>query len=161
MSGWGVRPLRTGEYPLMPSFLYAAVYQGDREEPLPFGIVHLPALKVYTEGFGRPGDLCLVAEAGGNLVGAVWTRLFPEEARGYGWVDSQTPELAIGIQEPWRGQGLGTALVKRMLDLLSEEGFGQVSLSVQQNNPAVRLYRRLGFTVLREEGEDYLMLRSL
>ena len=42
-----------------------------------------------------------------------------------------------------------------------EQGYGQASLSVQKTNYAVRMYRKCGFEVVRENEEDYIMLLKL
>ena len=79
----------------------------------------------------------------------------------YGHVDDQTPSLAISLLPSYRGRGIGTALLRSLFGLLSAQGFGHVSLSVQKTNPAVRLYRRLGFYTVRETEEEYIMLCRL
>ena len=103
------------------------------------------------------GDDCLVAEVDGQLVGAVWTRIIND----YGHVDDQTPSLAISLLEGYRGQGLGTSLMTKMLEVLKAKGVKKVSLSVQKANPALKLYRRLGFNPLSENNEDYVMVKDL
>ena len=40
----------------------------------------------YVEGFGRPGDGGVIAEAGGEPAGAAWYRLLPADDAGYGYV---------------------------------------------------------------------------
>ena len=66
-----------------------------------------------------------------------------------------------GVLEEYRGQGIGTELLRAMMDALEREGVRQVSLSVQKGNPAVRLYRRVGFRIVRETEEEYIMVDRL
>lgn len=79
----------------------------------------------------------------------------------YGHVDAQTPSLAIALFKAYRGLGIGTELMRAMLSSLAKKGWGQVSLSVQKLNGAVRMYRRLGFKVADENSEEYIMVKEL
>ena len=73
------------------------------------------------------GDICFVAEAGGVVVGAVWSRTFD----GYGHLDNKTPVLAISLDKDYRGMGIGTQLLFRMIEELAVRGYERVSLSVK------------------------------
>ncbi len=79
----------------------------------------------------------------------------------YGHVDDETPSLAISLYEQYRHLGIGTKLMRKMLILLKEKGYKQVSLSVQKANYAVNMYRKLGFEVVEEKEEEYIMICSL
>ena len=76
----------------------------------------------------------------------------------YGHIDNQTPSLAIALYPQYRKQGIGTRLMQQMLQLLKDEGYTQVSLSVQKANYAYRMYKKLGFEVITENDEEYLMV---
>ena len=67
------------------------------------------------------------------------------------------PRSVVDLPE-YRGRGIGTQLLTALLRLLRENGYRQVSLSVQKENPALRLYQRTGFRILAETGTEYLML---
>lgn len=104
----------------------------------------------------------MVAEQDGNIIGAAWTRVIP----AYGHIDNETPELAISVLPEHRGQGVGTMLIERLFELLRRRGYTRTSLSVQKNNPALRLYKRLGYTITGEKmdqinREDYIMVKEL
>lgn len=149
-----IRPLRAEETPLLADFLYEAVWQPNPRNPLPREVIRMPALRAYVEAFGaRPTDCCLVAEVGGRVVGAAWSRCL----HGFGWVGEGIPELAVALLPPYRGRGIGTQLLRAMLDELHGRGFAAVSLSVQRANPAVRLYRRLGFRIVGEHAGERIM----
>lgn len=153
-----IRPIREREIPLLEEFLYEAIWQPGPGKRLPREVVHSPALRPYVEAFGeRKGDCCLVGTVGGRVVGAVWCRCL----HGYGWVDAATPELAVALCPEWRGRGIGTQLLRAMLDELRRRGFCAVSLSVQRDNPAARLYPRLGFRVVEERDGEWIMLCEL
>jgi len=121
------------------------------QSPTPDEVLAWPELARYFEGWGRPGDLGVIAD---GEVGAAWVRLFTKNDHGYGFVGPHVPELAIGVTRGARGRGVGTALLK---DLLSR--VGPVSLSVETDNPAVRLYERFGFVRVGYVGTSWTMQR--
>lgn len=107
----------------------------------------------YLAGWGRPGDVGLVARIDGCPVGASWLRLMPPDAPGYGFVDETTPELGVAVVEAHRGAGVGRVLVAGLLDVAAAVGHEQVSLSVARTNPgAASLYRSLGFVAVGSDG---------
>lgn len=151
-----VRELRQDERHLLKDFLYEAIFLPDGMSPLPYSVTELPELRVYIDDFGAyNSDRCLVACVDNSVAGAVWARIIND----YGHIDDHTPSLAVSLYKEYRGKGIGTCLLRSMLRLLHEEGFGQVSLSVQKANPAVRLYKRLGFVVVKDNADEYVMLR--
>ena len=153
-----IRKLMTEERPLLKDFLYEAIYIPEGVEAPPRDIVERPELRIYYDDFGTgPADHCLVAEADGRVVGAVWTRIMHD----YGYVDDETPSFAISLYKEYRGKGIGTALVRRMLELLKEQGYKKVSLAVQKANYAVRLYKHVGFETIDENAEEYIMVCRL
>ena len=150
-----IRPMRPDEYPLLDDFLYEAIFLLEGVAPPPRDIILDPALQVYVQGFGtEPADRCLCAEVDGKIVGAVWIRLMDD----YGHLYEDTPSLAISLYPDYRAQGIGTALMKAILTLAESEGIPQISLSVQKENYAVRMYRKVGFATVGETDEEYLML---
>ena len=153
-----IRPMREEEYPLLTDFLYEAIFVPEGEEAPPRSILERPMLRASIEGFGTSEhDKALVAEVDGKIVGAVWSRI----AQDYGHVDEDTPSLDISLYADYRGRGIGTALLKGMVQLLKECGDKRVSLSAQKANKAVRLYEREGFTVLEDKGEEIIMVKEL
>lgn len=150
-----IRPLRREELPLLEEFLYLCIFVPEGEAPPPRSILQKPELRVYVEGFGEgPADRCFAAEAEGEIVGAAWARIMDD----YGHVDDDTPSLAVSLRPEWRGRGVGTALLTRLLEALRASGYARASLSVQKANAAVRLYRRLSFQVVEDKGEEYIMV---
>ena len=115
----------------------------------------------YVEGWGRPGDRSLILIEGFQPVGAAWYRLFTEAQPGYGFVDERTPELTIAVVPSRRGKGLGDELLSALLERASKDGFAQISLSVEPENPALRLYERHGFHKVGEYGGSSTMLADL
>lgn len=153
-----IREIRETEIPMLKDFLYEAVFIPQGAEAPPRAVVDMPELQVYVRDFGRQAaDLGLVAEVDGKVIGAVWARIMED----YGHIDARTPSLAIALFKAYRGLGIGTELMRAMFTRLAEKGWGQVSLSVQKLNGAVRLYRRLGFKVADENSEEYIMVKEL
>jgi ribosomal protein S18 acetylase RimI-like enzyme len=158
MDVYTVRPLGADEYGVLGDFLYEAIFIPEGVVPPPREIINQPELQVYVEGFGtRRGDIAVCAEFGGRIVGAAWSRIMND----YGHIDDDTPSLAISLYKEHRGRGVGTELMRALLAELKSAGFGQVSLSVQKANYAVKLYRKTGFVTVDENDEEYIMLHSL
>ena len=99
----------------------------------------------YVEGFGRAGDGGVIAEAGGEPAGAAWYRLLPAVDAGYGYVADDVPELTIGVAAAYRGQGVAAELLERLKATAAADGFRALSLSVEPDNHARRIYERAGF----------------
>ena len=113
---------------------------------------------MYVENFGsKSGDICFVAESNELVVGAVWVRIMND----YGHIDNETPSFAISLLKEYRNYGIGTELMKQMLMKLKLEGYKQASLAVQKMNYAVRMYRKVGFEIVDENDEEYIMICNL
>ena len=138
--------------------LYQALYVAEGQPPFPRDIVEHPNLRRYVEGWGQMGDLgCLaVEETTRQPVGAAWLRLLTGTNRGYGYVDDETPELTIAVLPAYRGQGRGRRLLEWLL-AAAQSRYKAVCLSVSAGNPALRLYRRLGFQTVTMDGESVTM----
>lgn len=153
-----IRRLEPDETSLLERFLYEAIFVPKGTHKPPYSIIQLPELQVYIEDFGkRPDDISLVAEVHHLVVGAIWVRIMKD----YGHIANDIPSLAISVFEAYRGHGIGTNLIKQMLDLLKQKGYKGVSLSVQKANPAVSLYKKLGFQINNENTEEYIMFCQL
>ena len=152
-----LREISEAEYPLLDEFLYHAIFVPPGIATPPRDMIFKPELFVYIDNFGGKDDCGVVFEIDGKVVGAAWTRII----HAYGHVDDDTPELAISVLPEHRGQGIGTALLTRLFNLLRERGYPQTSLSVQKSNPATRLYLRTGYEIIHENAEDYIMLKTL
>lgn len=68
--------------------------------------------------------------------------------------------MDIALLPEWRGKGLGTGLICALLEEADRTG-KMTSLYVEQYNPAMRLYTRLGFHKIKEEGIYWRMERPV
>ena len=153
-----IREMRSDETPLLQDFLYEAIYVPDGVVPPPRSIVMNEDLQVYIQDFGEyPDDRCLVAETDGRVGGAVWTRVMDD----YGHIADDIPSLAISLYKEYRNKGIGTQLLCQMLQLLRQDGYHQVSLSVQKENYASEMYLKAGFEVWKETQEEFVMVCNL
>ena len=76
--------------------------------------------------------------------GKGWDEMEDEAKAGEFYIDS----LAVSL--PYRNQGVGTALIEKAKELARGFGIGVVTLAVEPENRAKRLYQRLGFAYQRE-----------
>jgi ribosomal protein S18 acetylase RimI-like enzyme len=149
-----IRDLRSDETQFLRDMLYAAIAWNRKRRLLPKTLLlRLPQLTMFYEGWGRAGDTGLVAEEDGRRVGLAWYRLFTDEVHGEGYVDEQTPEVAIAVVGSQRGRGIGTALMDAIHERARQQGMKQISLSVDADNPAKHLYVRLGY--LDVQGDEH------
>ena len=157
-----IRNIRPDEWPLLEDFLYEAIYvpEGFAGE-VPRSIITCdPKCRAAYEDFGAlPDDRAVVAVVGGSVVGACWVRTTDE----YGHIDNDTPSFSISIRRPYRGCGIGTAMMQSMLSELRDAGYAQASLSVQKANPALHLYERLGFRIVGDgfDETEWLMVAKV
>ena len=67
------------------------------------------------------------------------------------------PELRLYYE----GFGTGAELMKEMLELLKTQGYEKASLAVQKANYAVRMYEKVGFEVVDENDEEFIMVCNI
>ncbi len=145
MEDVSLRLVGPDESALIFSFLTIAARMDEAEEPIQKALSE-PGLSKYWKGWGRAGDLGVVAlsAAAGHPVSCAWVRLFPRDEAGYGFVAESVPELGIGTTASYRNRGVGTKTLAALLDRCRGRYPG-VSLSVRQDSAAIRLYERFGF----------------
>jgi GNAT superfamily N-acetyltransferase len=155
-----VRPALASDLPFLTEMATAAAFwDADDISGLEQKLMQSPDLAHYIAGWPLPGDVGVIAKAG-PPVGAAWFRFFTAADPGYGFVDPTIPEVAIAVASPWRGQGVGTRLLDALIAAAREAGVPALSLSVDLDNEARRLYERCGFVPLKEkEGAVTMLLR--
>lgn len=116
----------------------------------------------YARGWKRPADDGVIAvEDSGESIGACWYRVLPQDDPGYGYVATGVPELTLGVRPMWRAQGVGRALLSDACELARRAGHQRISLSVERDNFAARLYRSEGFVVVESGRDSDTMAKSL
>ena len=75
--------------------------------------------------------------------GKGWDEMEDEAKAGEFYIDS----LAVSL--PYRNQGVGTALIEKAKEMAKEKGISVVTLAVEPENRAKRLYQKLGFAYQR------------
>lgn len=88
----------------------------------------------------------LVIEHGREDIGRLYIERWPSQHR----------IIDIAFLPEHRGQGFGEALLRDLMDEAARAG-KDVSIHVEKYNPAMRLYRRLGFTIEEDKGVYDLM----
>lgn len=153
-----IRKMRTDEYVLLNDFLYQAIYQPKTADLAPKSIINKPELQVYIKDFGKQkDDYCFCAEVENKVIGAVWVR----NIKGYGSIDDVTVEFAISVFDEYQKMGIGTALMTKMLKHLKRLNYPRASLAVQKENYAVKMYKKVGFKIVDENEQEYIMIHRL
>ena len=94
-------------------------------------------------------------------VGAAWLRFWSAEEHSYGFVAPEVPELGLAVRAELRGRGLGTRLLGALRERAAAAGIRQLSLSVELENPALRLYERCGFRRVGRVGGAFTLVADV
>lgn len=159
---YSIRRLTPSRQLFLKEMLYLSLYVLEGGEPFPREVLSRPEISKYFEGWGRAGDLGFVAieRGSGEPVGAIWLRLLAGTEKGYGYVDDETPELGMAVLPEYRGRGIGSSLLKRLLESARTK-YRRICLSVSADNAALRLYERAGFERAGENGASVTMVKQL
>jgi GNAT superfamily N-acetyltransferase len=116
-----IREAETSDEPFLREMLYHSLRVADGD----------PSLDRDVVARGRPGDFGLIAVEAtiAQAVGAIWMRFFCESDRGFGFVHSSIPELGIAVLPSRRGCGVGSALLRSLLQAAGAQ-YEAVSLRV-------------------------------
>jgi GNAT superfamily N-acetyltransferase len=93
-----------------------------------------------------PAAEWLVIERGGAAVGRLYIEEWPDQIR----------LIDIALLPDQRGTGAGSAILSDLMDMAAAAA-KPLTIHVEKNNPAMRLYRRLGFAPIDEHGVYDLM----
>jgi ribosomal protein S18 acetylase RimI-like enzyme len=160
--GHAIRRLSPSDQQFLWEMLYQSLHVPEGGPPFPREVIGRPEMARYVEAWGRAGDMGFVAVdvGGGEPIGAAWLRLLTGDERGYGYVDDETPELGMAVLPAYRGRGVGSDLLGRLLESAGAV-YRSVCLSVSADNPAARLYVRAGFVRVGARGTSLTMVKRL
>jgi ribosomal protein S18 acetylase RimI-like enzyme len=145
-----IRPIKSVDESFLWEMLYQAIYVPQGNPPLPREVLNNPEISKYVKNWGEIHDKGFIAveQNSQKSIGAVWIRLLIGENKGYGYVDDFTPELTIAILQEYRNKGIGSNLLNHLFTEAQSQ-YNAICLSVSLQNPALRLYQRLGFEVVK------------
>jgi RimJ/RimL family protein N-acetyltransferase len=130
--------------------MYLAFDPEDRAQGIPPG--REPAIRDWLDNVAGPDCPTVLAVVDGDVVGHAM--LVPDGDGAY--------ELAIFVLQAYQSAGIGTELLETLLGLAEQEGIERVWLTVERwNEPAVRLYRSVGFEEVGDSGLELEMSRRL
>jgi ribosomal protein S18 acetylase RimI-like enzyme len=161
VTGLALRPVESRDQAALWDLLHVALWDPPPAGLRPREILQNPAVRIYAEAWGRPGDVGVIAEDDTHeIAGACWMRLI-RDGVGLGYVDDDTPQLGIALFPKCQHQGHGEPLMRAALAAAREHGYRQVSLTVHPQNPAIRLYERCGFEKRALRNTYHLMVATL
>jgi ribosomal protein S18 acetylase RimI-like enzyme len=150
------------------SFLYEMLYEADWWDESSSGPPieewrEAPIIRKLLRDWGRRGDTAAIAiSATGCPVGAAWYRFWTETENTWAFVDAHIPDVALAVARGQRGQGIGNALLQRLIGMARTNQVRGLSLSVScANKRAIHLYEKHGFAKLKRKGESWIMLLTL
>jgi len=155
-----LRPLGHADQERLWHWLHLALWDPPPAPLRPIEVLQSPAVRIYAEGWDRPGDVGVVGEVGGAAIGACWMRILPA-GTGLASVDAETPQLGIGLEAAHRHQGHGRRLMTAALEAARAHGHRRVALTVHPENPAIALYERCGFRKQGPRNTYHLMVAEL
>jgi ribosomal protein S18 acetylase RimI-like enzyme len=155
-----IRPVVLADEPFLWKMLYQAIYVPVGITPPSRDILSHPEIRRYLQDWGQPHDTGFIAvdQESAQPIGAAWLRLLTGNNKGYGYMDETTPELTIAVVPVYRGKGVGTNLLTHLL-AQAQDRYPALCLSVSPDNPAMRLYQRSGFEVVKMSGTSLTMIR--
>ncbi len=94
---------------------------------------------------------------GADFLIVIWNKT--DIGRLYLWrLESQIRIVEITLLEKYRGKSIGTKILTELIDESNKSG-KKLNLHVKHNNPALKLYERLGFKIIDDTGVNYFMER--
>ena len=162
LKDFAVRKAGKEDQSFLREMLYECIFTPPGEIAPPKEIIKKSELAKYVEGWGKPDDFGLIIFEikTGKSVGAIWIRNFTEENKGYGFIEEGIPELSIALLPEYRRKRLGSYLIQNLIEKVSGK-LKAISLSVNDANPALNLYKRFGFIEVKKMENSITMIKEL
>jgi len=161
-SDYSIRAARSDDLPAIQTALaWAIAWRSAELGAAPNQLIERTGHAYLLADWGREGDVAVVADTTAGPVGAAWYRFWTDSTHSYGYVASDVPELGIGLDPGARGRGIGASLLRTLLKRAVTAGVARISLSVEGDNAAMRLYEAFGFTCAERIDDSWTMVKEL
>ncbi len=115
-------------------------------------------LEAFKREFELPYSYKFVLESRGSIIGYIILWI----------IDKEATIMTFAIKKEYRGKGLGKLLLKKVMERIKTVA-DRIVLDVRKSNiKAIRLYKSLGFRIIKErkrfysDGEDaFMMIKEL
>lgn len=160
---FSIRPIEDNDTNFLWEMLYESLFVSEGQDPFDKGIINDPLISKYVDGWGRDGDIGFIAiNNEGKPVGSITARFFNESNKGFGYIDSDVPELGMALLQEYRSRGVGSVLLEELFKECISRRIRRISLSVDPaNTAAMKLYKRFGFKEIGEVGTSITMVAEL
>lgn len=156
-----IRSLIPNDESFLWEMLYQAIYVPQGTTSLAREIIYQPEIAKYVQNWQTDGiGSIAILKSNQTPIGATWIRLFNLKNPGYGYINDEIPELSIAVLPEYRNQGIGTKLILDLFEKVTDS-YPAISLSVSLDNPALRLYQRLGFEIVEKSNHSVTMTKIL
>ena len=151
------------DIPFLRKMLYEAVFwrASDNKPSFEEGLAYPDVSKALADWGKRDGDTAVVATINSIPIGAAWVRFWTDSNFTNGYLDENTPVLAIGVHSDYRRQGIGGKMMDWLIDYASKHSIQKISLSVSKDNYAINLYKQQGFLEYTDRGDAFIMVRKI
>ena len=162
LKNFKIRTVGIEDQSFLREMLYECIFIPSGEIPPPKEIIRKPELAKYVENWNKPDDFGFIIFEilTEKPVGAIWIRNFTEDNKGYGFIEEGIPELSIAVLTEFRGMGIGSYLLENLISKINGK-YRTLSLSVNEANPALKLYKRFGFKEVKRLGDSITMKKDL
>ncbi len=160
----GVRDAAAEDAEFLLDMLMAEVNWGVEDPVSRRQLLRDKVLSHYVAGWGREGDIGLIAvDTGGPNglqipVGAAWLRFFAEKTPGHAFIDETVPELTLGVTEPHRDRGIELGLIRALAARAKEAGISRISVIVAEGHPTREIFDAAGFRYVRTDEHGHTLI---
>jgi ribosomal-protein-alanine N-acetyltransferase len=111
-----------------------------------------------TDALTMPSTHALIIDTHGELIDAD-----PADPAGFVLTRAAAGEeelLLIAVKPELRTRGLGKGLIEKLFDVARARGTERIFLEMRRGNPAIHLYRKVGFEPIGERPNYYRMVNG-